>query len=317
MEEILPVKLATRKKRFLAFVLDMIIISVVGYISGLLLENFYMKLGNYGKIVGAVVVLIYFGIFDSRICKGQSIGKKICKIKVVNRNSEYISISKSFLRSLWIFLLILLNGTSFTNSKYLPLVVILGTIMFSIGLLEIYFFIFNKKTIQTFHDLLTDTFVSSLQTQGEIEYKNNKKTIYFSSVVPLLVLSLSIGANIAAKKTYLNEFIEIINVVQEKLPVHHTVITREIKKIVTKEGISQNNYVIVNTYKNIKSDDDKELAIKIALEVFNSNFIFNENELLSIVINSGYNIGIASKNNNQRYNGTVEQWKYAIKSMEN
>ena len=316
MEEIITVKLASRKRRFLAFVIDILLISLTGYLSTFFFENFYMKLGNYGKLIGAFIVLIYFGIFDSTIGNGQSIGKKILKIKVVNRKSECISVLYGYLRALWLFAWILLNGFSLSNSKYIPLLIVCGTILFSIVLLEIYFFIFNKKTIQSFHDLLLNTFVVSTDSKGEIEYKNNNKILYCSIIIPILILSITTCLNIRAKDTVLGDYLKIIDIIQEDIPVHQTTISKNFSVVKTSKETIHNDYVVLSTYKNNKSDDDKEIAVKIAQKVFDSDFIIDENEIFSIEINSGFNIGIASKNKNQRFNGTVEHWKYEIEQLE-
>ena len=317
MEESITVKLGSRKRRFVAFILDMMLIGMIGYLSTFLFESFYMKLGNSGKLIGAVIVLIYFGIFDSKIGNGQSIGKKILKIQVVNKNSECISVSKSILRSLWLFTFILLNGFSLGNSKYIPIIIILGTILFSIVLLEIYFFIFNKKTKQSFHDLLADSFVILTDSKGEIEFKNNKKILYCSIIIPIFILSITICLNISTKNTFLGDYLRIIDIIQEDIPVHQTTISKNVSIFKNSNGTSEQHYIILNTYKNNKSDDEKEIAVKIAKTVFDNGLTINENEIFSIVISSGFNIGIASKNMNQRFNGTVEQWKYEIEKIEN
>lgn len=316
MEEIQTIQLATRKRRFIAFFVDMLIISIIGYLSCFLFDSFYMRLGNYGKIIGATLVLIYFGIFDSKIGNGQTIGKKLFKIKVVNRKSECISILQSIERTSWIFLLVLLNGLSFSNSKYIPLVIIFGTIFFSIGILEIYFFICNKKTLQSFHDLFSDTFVILKKSEGEIEYKNNKKAVYCSVFIPICILIIAICINVFAKKSSFGEMINIIDDVQKDLPLHQTTIQRSITTTKSKSNTTQVSYVLVNTFKNNKKDNDKDIAIQIAKKVFDSDFVFKEDEIFSVVVNSGYDIGIASQNNSQRFNGTINQWMFEIEKLE-
>jgi uncharacterized RDD family membrane protein YckC len=317
LEELTTVKLASRKRRFAAFAVDMILISTIGYLSSFLFENFYMKLGNYGKIIGAAAVLIYFGFFDSKIGKGQSIGKKLLKIKVVNKNSECISVLNGFIRSLWLFTVTLFNGFSLNNSKFIPIIIIIGTILFSIIFGEMYFFIFNKKTIQSLHDLYSNTFVVSTASEGEIEYKNSRKVLCCSTIIPLLILTLTICVSARTKNTFLGEYLRIIDLIQEDLPVHQTTISKNFSTVKNTSGTTRQNYVLLNTYKDNKSDDDKELAVRIAQKAFDNNFAINDDEILSIVISSGFNIGIASKNRNQRFNGTPAQWKYEIEKADN
>ena len=164
VDEVTTVKLATRKRRFFAFLIDSIIITLAGNLSGLFFGDFYAQLGNSGLLIGAITVLLYFGICNSKITNGQTLGKKLLKIRVVNRNSEAISVPKSFLRALCFAIFMLINGSSIANSVPIPLVIILGTLTFSIPILEIYFVIVNRNTLQSLHDLLTDSFVVSAKT---------------------------------------------------------------------------------------------------------------------------------------------------------
>ena len=148
VDEVTNVELATRKRRFFAFLIDSIIITLAGNLSGLFFDDFYAQLGNSGLFIGAITVLLYFGICNSKITNGQTVGKKLLKIRVVNRNSEAISVPKSFLRALCFAIFMLINGSSIANSVPIPLVIILGTLTFSILILEIYFVIVNKNTLQ-------------------------------------------------------------------------------------------------------------------------------------------------------------------------
>lgn len=161
-----------------------------------------------------------------------------------------------------------------------------------------------------------NTFVVSTDSKGEIEYKNNNKILYCSIIIPILILSITTCLNIRAKDTVLGDYLKIIDIIQEDIPVHQTTISKNFSVVKTSKETIHNDYVVLSTYKNNKSDDDKEIAVKIAQKVFDSDFIIDENEIFSIEINSGFNIGIASKNKNQRFNGTVEHWKYEIEQLE-
>ena len=71
------VNLATRKRRFFAFLIDSLIIGLIGRLSGLVFGDFYAQLGNSGLLIGAIIVLLYFGICNSKITNGKTLGKKL------------------------------------------------------------------------------------------------------------------------------------------------------------------------------------------------------------------------------------------------
>ncbi len=303
------VLLATRKRRFVAFIIDLIIIGIVGKVSALLLEDFYVSLGGLGKLIGALVVLLYFGICDSKIMLGQSVGKKLAKICVVNEKSASISLLRSLARSSWLAVWILLNGVSFSSSKAIPLVILCGVILFSIILLEIYFFIANKKTRQSLHDLIAGSYVVTTRSSGEISFTNSKTVLRCSAIIPVFMLIAISGFNIVLKNTYMKDMLGIVDVVQRDLPLHATSVNRTSQE--TKSGgiVTRTNFICVSTFKNSRDDDDASLAAKIAESVISSGFEFKDNESLVVVIQTGYNIGIASKTDSKVFSGSLDQWK--------
>ena len=109
-----------------------------------------------------------------------------------------------------------------------------------------------------------NTFVVSTDSKGEIEYKNNNKIIYCSIIIPILILSITTCLNIRTKDTVLGDYLKIIDILQEDIPVHQTTISKNFSVVKTSKETIHNDYVVLSTYKNNKSDDDKEIAVKIA-----------------------------------------------------
>ena len=312
-DKVTNVELATRKRRFFAFLIDSIIITLAGNLSGLFFDDFYAQLGNSGLFIGAITVLLYFGICNSKITNGQTVGKKLLKIRVVNRNSEAISVPKSFLRALCFAIFMLINGSSIANSVPIPLVIILGTLTFSILILEIYFVIVNKNTLQSLHDLLTDSFVVSAKSECQISYTNNKSFLYGAAIIPVILLIIFSGINLFAKNTYVADMVKIIDVINKELPVYNTSMYRHSETTTALSGESSTTkYINVSTIKKNKNEDYEALAIKIAKIVFDSKFTFNEGESLCITIVEGYDIGIANNYTSKNINGTLEEWKKVL-----
>ena len=307
------VNLATRKRRFFAFLIDSLIIGLVGQLSGLVFSDFYAQLGNSGRLIGAVVVLLYFGICNSKITNGKTLGKKLLKIRVVNRNSKPISVSKSFLRASWFTIFMAFGGSSFSNSSCIPLVIVVGTLIFSISILEIYFVIVNKKTLQSFHDLLIDSFVVSAKSEGQISYTNKKSSFYGGAVIPVILLIAFTGLNLFAKNTYVADMVKIIETINSELPVYNTSMYRHSETTAALSGESSTTkYINVTVIKKNKDENNEALAVKIAKIIFDSKFAFNEGETLCITIVEGYDIGIANNYTSKNINGTLEEWKKVL-----
>ena len=153
-----------------------------------LTNEYNYKLGKIAisdTIITLVCTLLYFGIIQYFL-KGQTIGKKILKLKVVSASSKKINILNFILRSL-IVNNVLLNivGVIFlaTSSKkvYLQADNILGTIVSVIEAIII-FLVLTRDDMRGLHDLLFNTKVISLEQPktNEIptkEEKNDSKVI--------------------------------------------------------------------------------------------------------------------------------------------
>lgn len=155
-----PVIIAGFWKRLLALIIDSLLLGAVGFLLGLMFFDQFARLGGWGRLVGFIIALLYFGVFNSSIGKGQTIGKRITSIKVVDREGQFLSPQKSFLRSTILEVPFFLNGALIPPSVLIsPLGVLVGLIIFGIGGAIIYLYIFNRRTRQSLHDLAAGSFV--------------------------------------------------------------------------------------------------------------------------------------------------------------
>jgi uncharacterized RDD family membrane protein YckC len=131
--------------RILALLIDTIILGVVGIIFGFLFFDQLAGLGVWGRLVGFSIALLYFGLLNSRVGKGQTVGKRIMKIKVVGRDGQFISVARSFLRYSVLGLPYFLNGAMIPPSILMkPIGVIVYLLIFGFGGAIIYLYIQPK-----------------------------------------------------------------------------------------------------------------------------------------------------------------------------
>ena len=124
MEEVVEVKWITGFwRRIGAFLIDAILLGFVGFLLGLGFESTFVELGSWGRVVGFSIALIYFGCMNSRLFSGQTIGKKILKIKVVNLENESIGLARSFLRYSILAIPSSLNGLYFEENSNIDFLV--------------------------------------------------------------------------------------------------------------------------------------------------------------------------------------------------
>jgi uncharacterized RDD family membrane protein YckC len=86
-------------RRLFAFCLDGLLLGALGAGIGLFAYDGLAALGDWGRLVGFLIAMIYFGVTDSDLSKGQTLGKRIAGIKVVTANGLPLSVRASTLRA--------------------------------------------------------------------------------------------------------------------------------------------------------------------------------------------------------------------------
>ena len=138
------------------------------------------KQGISNSIIVLISTLLYFGIFQYFL-KGQTIGKKLLKLKVVSASDKKITILNFILRSL-IVNEVIFNTISIiflmTTKKniYIHANNIVG-ILISISEFLIIYLVLTREDERGIHDLLFNTKVISLEEPKETNTEENNKKI--------------------------------------------------------------------------------------------------------------------------------------------
>ena len=149
--------------RLLAFTIDSLILGIFGQILALVFSDFFYNIGPYGRPIGWAIALIYFGIFNSKLGSGQTLGKRLMKLAVRDGNNKTIGLWRSVARISIIIAPALFNGWAIPILQNAVINVILTVTVFGLGGALIYTMIFNRGTRQGIHDLLVGTYVVNLK----------------------------------------------------------------------------------------------------------------------------------------------------------
>jgi uncharacterized RDD family membrane protein YckC len=149
-------------RRVGAFVVDLLVLGVIGQLVALLFSHQFMTLGQAGRLVGFAIAAIYFIPAHHRW--GQTIGKRLMRIRVQALNGGPVSLSTATFRYVALYVPWLLNGVFFAAPDWPKMLTIaVGVVMGSvlvIGLLgNAYLLAFNKPSRRLIHDLIAGTVV--------------------------------------------------------------------------------------------------------------------------------------------------------------
>jgi uncharacterized RDD family membrane protein YckC len=167
-------------RRVGACCIDIVLLSAICGAVGFLLYVQIVSLGSYGRIIVWLIAVAYFTLLNSKLSNGQTFGKRLLEVKVVDTDGQSISVVRSFARAMILttpfFLNGILNGLNgfpfLLQTLSLPFALVLGID----GLVEfggiisiIYLYLFNRRTRQSLHDLLVGTFVVNASNYSPIE----------------------------------------------------------------------------------------------------------------------------------------------------
>lgn len=146
-------------RRFFSFLVDGVLLAIPLLIIGFLFRDFAFRLGPYGRLFGYTIIIAYWAWFNSEKGHGQTVGKRVLNITVVDQNNQYLPVSKSFLRALTLGLVFMLNGWALPLLQNPILATIVTVVVFG-GILAIsYGLVFNRATRQGVHDFFAHSYV--------------------------------------------------------------------------------------------------------------------------------------------------------------
>jgi uncharacterized RDD family membrane protein YckC len=146
-------KTAGLMPRLIAFVADMIILGAVGLALGAIAFDSLAALGPWGRLIGLAIGVAYFGLQDSRIGNGQTLGKRLMRIAVAGLDGQPLSPARSSGRFLLIWAPILLNGLPLhIETLASPVTYLLALGIFGLGGVLLYLAAVSRKTGRALQD---------------------------------------------------------------------------------------------------------------------------------------------------------------------
>jgi uncharacterized RDD family membrane protein YckC len=147
-------------RRPLALALDVLTLALVGIPLGIVFFEPLSRLGPWGRGVGFVIALLYFGILNSRLGGGQTVGKRILGDRVVGSTGSPLTLSRSILRYLVLGVPWCIEGLALPTSRIPPpATVTLSVFVCCVDFTVIYLYFFNRPSRRSLHDLLSSSMV--------------------------------------------------------------------------------------------------------------------------------------------------------------
>jgi len=310
-----------------AYVIDVLALALIGFILGLFLKNIFAQLGTQALLVGFIISLIYFGLGNSKIFNGQTLGKRALKLRVVDKNFNTISVQKSFFRALiytvpYFFLNYGMDGSNQFSILFIAKEIILLSFLLVLPI----HFIINSSNRQAIHDLVLKTYVIELSAYPRQQLKKSKLSPIIYSIAVLIVLIVFFVILNLQNRNLIDTAQKLIPI-REQINKHKEVQNSSISlnssklwKLGSEENTNSVNSLVLNIElnKNLISDISPEEIADLAFVKDAIKIILRDAtnvkrlDVIQVSLTYGYNIGIYKSSNSLTLSDTVENWEQKI-----
>ena len=298
-------------RRIGAFLVDGLLLGVIGQTLGFFLTRELVALGAWGRLLGFLVALTYFGLLNSKLANGQTLGKRLLKIRVVGSDGTPLSVARSVVRFLPLGAAWFLNGIMLPTSSLMSIwAYVFSIAVFGVGLSIAYLFVFNRRTRQSAHDLLVNSYVVMVSAQTvrpdtgvwKVHLLICGGLIAASCLAPYFLSGL-------ANQAPFQPLMKIYEAaVAEPWVVHATVNKGKGIVVSSKTGRNETSYINVTAYLNAPDIENAEHAKELALLTLKSDSSVGAVDLIRVTLAYGYDIGIASSWRAQTYSHSPAEW---------
>ncbi|ESQ81828.1 hypothetical protein AEAC466_19895 [Asticcacaulis sp. AC466] len=306
-----------------AWFIDMLLLGAVGWGIGWAAMDYVSALGSNGRFIGLAICILYYGILGSNLGGGRTLGKRILGLKVVGLNGKPLNLFVALWRALILSGPLMLNGWYF-NIADPTLLQVLGiadlTVVFGIGLAQIYLLLFAWPERRLVHDLLSGSIVVRADTQ---EFTPQTKRVHAIVAVLIVLAALVLavtGPDLLNKampglKADLKPLPHVINAVNTLPEVAETSVQDSTNTYYSNGQKTTTRILIVTATTGAWPADTDPLLARIGARVVKA-YTFAPNQKLLVRIVHGFDLGIANYTNFRAVNYKTDCTSADVKCLD-
>ena len=296
-------------RRFSAFIIDLTILGILGQVLSIGLTSRLILLGDKGPFIGLLILLLYFGLGNSKAFNGQTVGKFAMKVTVSRLDGNKLTIPLSILRSSIYVVPYIFNGwaldlgqSSFANFFW----IIIGSWLFSYIISLFIFTIGNWRSGRLLQDIIFRTRVDRIDNDTIPATK--KEMVLFAVCMCLFAgfLAFNTISNYADEPESLKPVASFYKVMLKEYPdfrfglnLNH-VTGEDNVKILTIRALPR---------MNLNAADTDHYTDVFALKALNEFQEIADVDFMCIGIVNGFDIGIARRSFTSWERWSVGKWR--------
>jgi len=307
-----PMIIAGFWRRVAAFLIDVLIIGIVGFGSGYFLFDFYMMLGLAGLLVGLVIATAYFGLLNSSLGSGQTLGKRLLGIRVEDAAGNFIPPARSILRYLILAFPFFLNKALFAGLITNIWLGGLATIPVFAGFVAFtYLLIFNRRTRQLVHDLAIRTYVVRVSSpRPALAPRMWRGHAIVVAILCLVIVVIGGLSSLLIRLPFFQHMLVVRQAVLDTGEVQATTVTGGTTYVATVGHVGSTRVLSIMAHVKGHPRSSEAMASKFASVALKADTTIPASyDTLNVSISYGYDIGIASSTVTDTYIHTPDEWK--------
>lgn len=303
-------------RRVGAFFIDSVILGIVGWILGFFFADAFIRMGGWERLIGFGIAALYVVPLNSRLGRGQTVGKRALGIRVVSKSGLPLGLARSSVRSLVLMLPYFLNGAPIAMAVVnFDGGILFTEVVFGLGLSILYLIAFNARTRQSLHDLVAGSYVVRVGSETA-----DKPRIWAGHYVVVGMILVAAGV----LPPLLGSLLE--NWLPKEVTVAYDTIQREPEVTAAQVFTGQMFFwdatkgkrvmtgvtVHVRLNRRIENHDaEANKLVGILLEKYPDAAT---KDSITITLSEGYDLGIASWFYSQGFNFSPEQWRQRLEA---
>jgi uncharacterized RDD family membrane protein YckC len=296
-------------RRVCAFLVDGI---VVGLAATFVASPFFeplSRVGPWGPLLGFIMALPYYAILNSKIGDGQTLGKRLLDLQVIGADGNPISFGKSVLRYAVFAVPYYLGDVRFPATRTPWLVATLFPFIATcFTCATVYLIFFNRRTRQGVHDLSAGSYVCDADILDPV-YAQPIWRIHWVILAGLMIL-VSTGGTILGNK--IEQWGRFPNLLEDLRLIERW----DGVQSASIEGVNWSKWgngekkkiLVVNIFWAGETANAERFASEVAKQILHHDSTAAHHDLLRVVLQRGYDLGIARAHKSQSFEHTPDEW---------
>ncbi|UHQ19587.1 RDD family protein [Lysobacter sp. KIS68-7] len=288
-------------RRVGAFVIDGVFLGIVGMVLGMVMFDTLARWGVYARVIGFAISLAYFGVLNSRITGGQTLGKILLGIRTQRLDGTFLSLPRSFARYVVLGVPWFLNGAPLPmEALAAPWVFVESLLIFGVLFSIVYLFVFNRSTRRSLHDYAVGSWVvpASAPRDPVTLPRLWRGHVVVVGLLVAAALAAPVAANQLMSMPLWARLLPAYNAVAATPGVQHAGV-QDVSA--WSNGVESHYLFVVAQLENDEVLKDKRFAKRLAGAAIQASPALAERDYVRVVLSYGYDLGIASQWRNYEF----------------